>query len=76
MLRNVLPDGRMTGFTGLPALSESPLEATVSGTSPSGIALPVRTLTFTPKGNYPFGEQCGRFITANLVLDATGLRQG
>ncbi|MET4619367.1 hypothetical protein ABIE18_000790 [Arthrobacter sp. 2762] len=70
------PDGTMTGFLGLPALSESPLEATVSGTSPSGTALPVRTLTFRPKADYPFGEQCGRFITANVVLDATGLRQG
>ncbi|BCW42973.1 hypothetical protein [Arthrobacter sp. StoSoilB5] len=70
------PDGTLHGNLFLPNLTESPIDATVSGTSPSGTALPVRTLTFTPKGDYPFGEQCGRFITANLVLDADGLRQG
>jgi hypothetical protein len=70
------PDGTLHGNLFLPNLTESPIDATVSGTSPSGTALPVRTLTFTPKGDYPFGEQCGRFITANLALDADGLRQG
>lgn len=70
------PDGTLQGFMELPALSEAPLDATVSGTSISGAALPVRTLTFTPRGDFPFGEQCGRIISAAVVLDAAGLRQG
>ncbi|MGF4044456.1 hypothetical protein ACX800_15155 [Paenarthrobacter nitroguajacolicus] len=69
------PDGTLQGFLELPALSESPLEATVTGTSPAGIALPLRTLTFTPTGDYPYGEQCGRVISAALTLDEEGLRQ-
>ncbi|MFF1832095.1 hypothetical protein [Paenarthrobacter sp. NPDC058040] len=68
-------DGTVRGLLELPALSETPMEATVSGTSPSGSALPTRTLTFTPKGNYPFGEQCQRFVTASLRLDDVGLKQ-
>ncbi|WP_017197013.1 hypothetical protein [Arthrobacter sp. M2012083] len=69
------PDGTLQAFLELPALSESPLKATLTGTSPTGIALPVRTLTFTPTGDYPYGEQCGRVITAALTLDEAGLRQ-
>ncbi|MBT2585302.1 hypothetical protein [Arthrobacter sp. ISL-95] len=69
------PDGTLQGFLELPALSESPLEAIVSGVSPAGIALPVRTLTFTPTGEYPYGEQCGRVVSAGLVLDGGGLQQ-
>ncbi|MDR6439252.1 hypothetical protein J2790_004427 [Paenarthrobacter nicotinovorans] len=69
------PDGTLVGFLELPSLSENPLEATLSGMSPAGIALPVRTLTFTPKGDYPYGEQCGRVISAGLILDGGGLRQ-
>ncbi|WP_043805669.1 hypothetical protein [Paenarthrobacter aurescens] len=69
------PDGTLQGFLELPALSESFLEATATGTSPSGAALPARTVTFTPKGDYPYGEQCGRMISAALILDEEGLRQ-
>lgn len=69
------PDGTLQGFLELPALSESPLQATVTGTSPAEIALPLRTLTFTPTGDYPYGEQCGRVISAALTLDEEGLRQ-
>ncbi|GGJ38710.1 hypothetical protein [Paenarthrobacter histidinolovorans] len=69
------PDGTLQGFLELPALSESPLEVTASGTSTAGAALPTRTLEFTPKGEYPFGEQCGRVISAAVWLDAAGLRQ-
>jgi hypothetical protein len=69
------PDGTLQGFLELPALSESPLEATVTGSSPAGIALPVRIVTFTPKGEYPYGEQCGRVISAGVMLDGEGLRQ-
>ncbi len=43
--------------------------------SPDGTLTGVRTTTFTSRVTYPFGEQCARLITANLVLDAGGLRQ-
>jgi hypothetical protein len=59
----------------LGTLSESPMDVTVTGTLKDGKPLPVRTLHFTPKGNYPFGEQCGRFVSASVVLNAAGLRQ-
>ena len=69
------PDGTLQGFLELPALSESPLEVTVNGTSKTGAPLPTRTLEFTPKGDYPYGEKCGRAIAAGVWLDAAGLRQ-
>lgn len=69
------PDGTKRGILHLPALSESPMDVTVSGTLSNGKPLPVRTLRFNPDGHYPFGEQCGRFITASVVLDASGLRE-
>jgi hypothetical protein len=34
----------------------------------------VQTLDFRPRGDYPCGEQCGRFISASIVLDTDGLR--
>jgi hypothetical protein len=69
------PDGTARGMLELPGLAETPMEATLSGTSPSGTELPVRNLTFSPKGDFPFGEKCQRFVTASLILDAAGLRQ-
>jgi hypothetical protein len=69
------PDGTRRGILHLPALTESPMDVTVSGTLSNGRPLPARTLRFTPDGNYPFGEQCGRFITASVVLDGSGLRE-
>lgn len=69
------PDGTKRGILHLPALSETPMAVTVSGTMSNGKPLPVRTLRFTPDGNYPFGEQCGRFVTASVVLDGNGLRE-
>ena len=68
-------DGTVRGLLNLPSLTESPMDATITGTSPSGSPLPTRSLTFTPTGRYPFGEQCQRFVTASLVLDDQGLRQ-
>ena len=65
----------LTGMLMLDALTSDSIEATSSGTDASGLPLPVRTLTFTPRVAYPYGEKCGRFITAGLVLDADGLRQ-
>ncbi len=59
----------------LERLTADSITATASGTGTNGQPLPVRTTTFTPRVTYPFGEQCARFITANLVLDADGLRQ-
>jgi hypothetical protein len=68
------PDGTLTGMLMLDRLTESPIEASVGGTDASGLPLPVRTLTFTPRVAYPYGEQCGRFISAGVLLDADGLR--
>lgn len=56
-------------------LTESRIDATSSGIDVSGLPLPVRTVTFTPRVAYPYGQQCGRFISAGLILDAAGLRQ-
>lgn len=69
------PDGTLTGMLLLDPLTESPIEATSSGTGPDGLPLPVRSVTFTPRVAYPYGEQCGRFISAGVFLDADGLRQ-
>lgn len=69
------PDGTLTGMLMIGTLSDSPIEATSTGTDASGQPLPVRTLTFTPRASYPYGQQCGRFSTAGVVLDAGGLRQ-
>lgn len=68
------PDGTLTGMLMLDRLTESPLEVTAGGTDAGGLPLPVRTLTFTPRVAYPYGEQCGRFISAGVLLDAEGLR--
>ena len=56
-------------------LTESRIDATATGTSTAGTLLPERTLSFVPRADYPYGEQCGKFITAGIVLDADGLRQ-
>ncbi|MEO8282939.1 MAG: hypothetical protein ABI568_05965 [Pseudarthrobacter sp.] len=69
------PDGTLTGMLFLDLLTESPMAVTATGTSPAGQALPVRTLEFRPRGAFPYGEQCGRFITASVVLNADGLRE-
>lgn len=69
------PNGSKTGMLMLETLTESLMTVTSSGTAPDGTALPVRTVDFRPRAEYPFGEQCGRFITAAVVLDAEGLRQ-
>jgi hypothetical protein len=70
------PDGTLTGTLFLDSLTEAPMEVTAAGTSPDAQSLPVRTLGFRPRGDFPFGEQCGRFVTATVVLDAEGLREG
>ncbi|MDZ4092728.1 MAG: hypothetical protein U1D68_16140 [Arthrobacter sp.] len=57
----------MRTFATLVGLSCTALLAT-------GLPLPVRSLTFTPRVAYPYGEQCGRFISAGVLLDADGLR--
>ncbi|MEO5781552.1 MULTISPECIES: hypothetical protein [Arthrobacter] len=69
------PDGTLTGMLMFEGMNADSIHATASGTDTSGHPLPLRTITFTPRVTYPFGEQCARFITANLVLDAGGLRQ-
>lgn len=69
------PDGTLTGMLLLDPLTESPIEAASSGTGTDGLPLAARTLTFTPRASYPYGEQCGKFISAGVLLDAEGLRQ-
>jgi len=69
------PDGTLTGMLMMDVLTESRIDATSTGTSTAGAPLPVRTLSFTPRAEYPYGEQCGKFVTASLALDADGLRQ-
>ncbi|WP_427134710.1 hypothetical protein [Pseudarthrobacter sp. S9] len=69
------PDGTLTGMLMLESLTASLIEVTVTGTGAAGQPLPVRALAFTPRVAYPYGEQCGSFITAGVVLDANGLRQ-
>lgn len=69
------PDGTLAGMLFLRSLTESPMALTATGTTPDGSALPVRTLNFRPRGAYPYGQQCGRFVTASVILDAAGLRQ-
>lgn len=64
------PDGTLYGHLWLDVLTEDPIDATVSGVDTNGAPLPVRTITFTPKPT-----QCPKFITANLLLDADGMRQ-
>jgi hypothetical protein len=51
------------------------MAVTATGTSTNGSALPVRRLDFRPRGEFTYGERCGRFVTASVVLDANGLRQ-
>lgn len=70
------PDGTMRGMLMLDSLTEAPMSVTATGTARDGAALPVRTLDFRPSGAYPYGEQCGRFVSASVVLDAAGLRKG
>lgn len=69
------PDGTKVGALKLEALTESPMTVSTSGTTPEGTALPVRTLELRPRAMYPFGEQCGRVLSAAVTLDADGLRQ-
>jgi hypothetical protein len=70
------PDGTLVGMLFLDSLTEAPMTVTATGTSPDGQALPVRMLEFRPRGAFPYGEQCGRFVSASVVLDAGGLRAG
>lgn len=69
------PDGTKVATLMLEALTESPMAVTASGTAPDGTALAVRTLEFRPQALYPFGEQCGKFLSASLTLDGDGLHQ-
>jgi hypothetical protein len=70
------PDGTLIGMLFLDSLTESSMAVTATGISRDGQSLPVRTLEFRPRGAFPYGEQCGRFVTAAVVLDAKGLREG
>ncbi len=69
------PDGTKFATLFLQTLTEAPMSVTAAATAPDGLPLPVRTLDFRPRGDYPFGKQCGRFITASVLLDAEGLHE-
>jgi hypothetical protein len=69
------PDGTKHGLLELETLAESPIDVTASGQDANGQPIPTRTLRFEPRASYPFGEQCGRVVSASVVLDAAGLRQ-
>jgi hypothetical protein len=69
------PDGTLTGMLMFDRLTESRIDATSSGTDARSLPLPVRTVAFLPKVAYPYGQQCGRFVSAGVILDAAGLRQ-
>lgn len=69
------PDGTPTGMLMFDRLTESPIDATSGGMDVRNLPLPVRAVAFTPRVAYPYGEQCGRFVSAGLILDAAGLRQ-
>lgn len=71
-----VPDGTLTGTLMLDVLTGSGMEVTLTGTDTGGLPLPVRTLSFMPPVAYPFGKECGSFISAIVVLDSAGLRQG
>ena len=69
------PDGTLTGMLMMETLTANRIEVTATGTDTAGHPLPARTAAFTPRVAHPFGEQCGSFVTAGVVLDAAGLRQ-
>jgi hypothetical protein len=69
------PDGTKIATLFLESLTESQMSVTATATASDGSPLPVRTIDFRPRGDYPFGEQCGRFISASVLLDAAGLRE-
>lgn len=69
------PDGTLTGMLMFDRLTESRIDATSSGTDARSLPLPVRTVTFLPQVAYPYGQQCGRFVSAGVILDGAGLRQ-
>ncbi|NUS35182.1 MAG: hypothetical protein HOQ04_01735 [Pseudarthrobacter sp.] len=69
------PDGTRVGTLMLDTLTESAMTVTATGTGADGSALPVRTLRFQPRAVHPFGEQCGKFLTAAVTLDSAGLRE-
>ena len=69
------PDGTQRGMLELETLADSAIDVTATGQYATGKPMPARTLRFEPRASYPFGEQCGRFVSAAVVLDAAGLRQ-
>ncbi|BCW69241.1 hypothetical protein [Arthrobacter sp. NicSoilB8] len=69
------PDGTLTGMLMMEPLTASRIDVTATVTDAAGHRLPPRTAAFKPRVAHPFGEQCGSFITAGVVLDAGGLRQ-
>lgn len=69
------PDGTKVGMLMLDTLTEALMTVTSSGHAANGSALPVHTLEFRPRAEYPFGVQCAKFLSASVTLDATGLSE-
>ncbi|MET1085965.1 MAG: hypothetical protein ABWY04_02400 [Arthrobacter sp.] len=69
------PDGTKIATLFLESLTESPMSVTATATPPDGSPRPEQSVDFRPRGDYPFGEQCGRFMSASVLLDAAGLRE-
>jgi hypothetical protein len=69
------PDGTLTGMLLTGTLTGNRIKVTATGTATGGNPLPERTADFMPRVVHPFGERCGSFYTAHVVLDANGLRQ-
>jgi hypothetical protein len=69
------PDGTKVAALFLETLTEAPMLVTASAAAPDGSPLTARTLDFRPRGTYPFGQQCGRFVSASVLLDGEGLRE-
>jgi hypothetical protein len=63
----VNPDGSLTGFVDVPALTVDPATITATATTQAG-ALPERTITVRPAVSYPFGRECGASSPAAALL--------
>nr|WP_240720961.1 hypothetical protein [Pseudarthrobacter sp. NamE2] len=69
------PNGTKVGMLMLDTLTEATLTVTSSGAGRDGAPLPVHTVEFRPRADYPFGEQCGKFLSAGVTLESSGLRE-
>ncbi|WP_411375205.1 hypothetical protein ACLH0K_01995 [Arthrobacter sp. MPF02] len=69
------PNGTKVGMLMLDSLTEAAITVTSSGNTVDGAPLPVHTLEFRPRADHPFGVQCGKFLSAAVTLESSGLRE-